>query len=1506
MSDLHMSPAPGTRFVHHAGDLLNFSLRGAPAHWQARLRTNIGRADRIRDEIVHSHFQKLPLAGASWRDIPMSQEGGEWKLVLPLTEVGWFRAKAYAVDERGSQHWPGGPDLGISVHPSWTRTANTIYCAFPRMFGAWSKKRVTTRKDHETPELKKLDEARFTVIPPSGTLRDVIRELPHILETLGCRILHLLPISPAPTTFARFGRFGSPYAVQDLTGIDPALIEFDRRTTGVDQFQELTYAVHSRGARLFLDLVINHTGWGSQEWETHPEWFLRKPNGEFESPGAWSVVWEDLVELDQRHVPLWDYLAGVFLTWCRRGVDGFRCDAGYKIPVPVWQYITARVRQEFPDTVFLLEGLGGPWETTEALLGEGGMQWAYSELFQNFGGLSVGGYLEHHLRACRSAGTLVHYSETHDNARLAAHREGTSDSMPERWPSGQNREDPQPDPVSQQPNLAWSRHRNRLCALTSISGGFGFTCGVEWAATEQINVHSSRGLAWGREPNLVSELAALNRLLADHPCFFDGAKVKRLSPDGSPVVALHRVSAEGKDSVLVLLNTDPANPRTLKLDPRVWAEFCCPSHDLLRPAATPEKVITEKAAESWIEVGLDPGAAHCLSLARRPNGLSGDEYRRLRALADWARAARARVMPDAPPEVEDWRQLARQVEADPAGFLARTLVNDGSSFQPVIEWALRDRRRVTPVPPNHWLLIRDSSRFRARLTANDGSAPQQVESIPARDGFIASFPPRASGAVATLDLERYAETDPRVSASIRFLDPAPAVRLDTATPTFNGPLVLLTNNRGGMTRLGVDLGRITSKYDCLLGANLNPDVPVDRHVLAKRIRVWVNADGFITPLNGDNLVDFEIGPPAHWRFVANAGDGRSVEIHLVADMLPDLNTVVLQFSRPDTLPRVGRVLPPECDVRLTVRVDLEDRNFHWETRRSSEGENFFNARCRPISGVAAEGGNSTAAAGFEFSPASDRHLRVFVNAGVYHHQPEWSEHVPHPVEATRGMTGEGDAWSPGWFEVPLSLSGTVSLTATADPADPAPAAIDHPAHYSAVARQRALDVAGLSYSDAFGRRLVLAAQAFIVRRDGLKTVIAGYPWFLDWGRDSLICARGLLAAGLTEDVRQLLLTFGRFEENGTLPNSIHGENAANRDTSDAPLWFGIVCEEYSAALKKRVQSESAQPRESAGRKGAGEQAPLPPAPQPAFSPAENAFYDTVVDAAGRPLREVLRSIACGYLHGTSNGIRVDAQSGLVWSPPHFTWMDTNYPAATPRAGYPVEIQALWIRLLRQLAELQAKPWEGRGESWADLAHRTAKSFDNYFWLEDCGWFADCLPAAAGNPARSSPQDNALRSNCLLPIAFGLVSGERARRTVAAAARHLVVPGALRSLAPLSVIPPLPVWHNGRLLNEPNEPYWGHYEGDEDTRRKPAYHNGTAWTWTFPTFCEALVLAHDGAPAAVAAARAYLGSMATLMSEGCLGHLPEILDGDAPHTHRGCDAQAWGVTEALRVWRWVNR
>jgi len=286
-----MTPATGERIQRFVGDSVRFSLQlpdGAPAPgWSARLRTNLGRADLLRCEIIQAHTRGLPVAGASWRDLPMEPDPSGWSLELPTAEVGYFKAKAFLLDPQGWQHWPDGPDLGISVHPNAYRSANTIYCAFPRLLGQSRGPTGPATPDLESP-IRRLETFGHAVVPPSGKIRDLIRCLPHILDTLGCRILHLLPVNPTPTTYARFGRFGSPYAALDLTAVDPALVVFDKRSTGIERICELTSAVHRRGARVVIDIVINHTGWGSALQEKHPEWFLRNADGSFASPGAWN------------------------------------------------------------------------------------------------------------------------------------------------------------------------------------------------------------------------------------------------------------------------------------------------------------------------------------------------------------------------------------------------------------------------------------------------------------------------------------------------------------------------------------------------------------------------------------------------------------------------------------------------------------------------------------------------------------------------------------------------------------------------------------------------------------------------------------------------------------------------------------------------------------------------------------------------------------------------------------------------------------------------------------------------------------------------------------------------------------------------------------------------------------------------------------------------------------------------------------------------------------------
>ena len=1434
-----MTPPPGSRMVHYVGDRLRFTLeRRGPVQQgeRALLRTNLTRADRAREEVIGlagtTLSDPLTFAGASWRDIPLNPSATGWELDLPLTEVGFFRAKAYWLDAEGNQHWPEGDDLGINVHPDHLRTNNTVYCAFPRMFGPGKDAR-STRQPALEEQLSALDDRGFTVIPPSGKLRELTACVPHILETLGCRILHLLPIGPTPTTFARMGRFGSPYAQEDLAGIDPALVDFDERTTGVEQFQELAHAVHLRAGLVFLDIVVNHTGWGSRLLELRPGWFQRNPDGTFKSPGAWGVTWGDLVELDNRFPELWETVAESLLTWCRRGVDGFRCDAGYMVPLPAWQYIVARVRQEFPDCTFLLEGLGGAWEATEALLTEGGMQWAYSELFQNFSPQQLSGYLDHCLRQGARLGPLVHYSETHDNERLA--RKGA----------------------------AWSLLRNRLSALTSQCGAFGFTGGVEWLATEKIDVHQARGLAWGAEPNQVRELAALNHLLADHPCFFDGAALERLSGPDSPVLALGRRSWDGLDQCLVLVNLDPAS-RDLELDAATWARLGRPGVDLLGegPRVSP--------GPAGVTLTLGPWASHCLAPQAAPAGLSGTAYRTLRAQSAWAWQCLATVTAIESLGPAPWQDLGALAAQDPAAFLASlehldpvlarqdllaALRAARGGFPTVVPWSLADQARVVCVPPGHWLLIQDAAPFGVCL-AIPGQRPLHLRSIPVQGGFAAAVPPSALArgehpVDADILLERFQEALGQCPGRLRLLARAPLF-----APKGKDGLCLLTNGRGGMARLHADLGAVASKYDCLLAANLHPEVPCDRHVLAKRMRAWVTADGFITALDRNNLIHFDPGPPGRWVFVAPAGDGRTVQVELTMDLLPERNTLVARFQRPFGPPPLGTDLPSDRRVSITVRLDLEDRGYHGETQATDGADQHFRSHTRALEGRP----------GFLFAPDQGRRLLASSDGGAYHEAPEWSVGLPHTVEATRGMTARGDAWSPGWFELPLKHSAPATLALCADPEEPPPAELHQFVEARAQARaehlHRHAPGSGFQRRDSFGRQLLEAAMAFLARRGEGATVIAGYPWFLDWGRDTFIAARGLLAAGLDPEVRSILLTFAPFEDRGTLPNALSADSTADRDTSDAPLWFALAAEEAHAHLGDALYGE---------------------------------------DVGGRTLGQVLAAIALGYLDGTPNGIRVDAGTGLVWSPSHFTWMDTNYPAGTPRQGYPVEIQALWIRLLRQLARMEAPAPRG---PWAQWAERATASLD-LFWDEGLGHFHDLLAAAPGGGAAVAQPDGLLRPNQIFLVSLGLVTGDRARRAVAAVQRHLLVPGALRSLAPLPAPVPLAITGPGGLLNDPMHPYWGRYEGDEDTRRKPAYHNGTAWVWLLPSFCEALVRAWEFRPEALAAARAYAGSLDALLTAGCVGQLPEILDGDAPHGQRGCDAQAWSATEGLRVWLMLN-
>ena len=313
-----------------------------------------------------------------------------------------------------------------------------------------------------------------------------------------------------------------------------------------------------------------------------------------------------------------------------------------------------------------------------------------------------------------------------------------------------------------------------------------------------------------------------------------------------------------------------------------------------------------------------------------------------------------------------------------------------------------------------------------------------------------------------------------------------------------------------------------------------------------------------------NLASFDAGPPAVWQFVANAGDGRTVEIELRAEMLEGKNTTVFHFSRPAAERAHGKQLPADADVRLTVRFDIEDRNFHWETKRNGGADYHFSTNTHPLQ---TPNPNPNSHIGFAFTPAPDRQLarvcgrrRIPSAAGVVrkHSRIRSSKAADRPAAATLTVPAGLNCRCP---KARVSRSSR-RRKRTSFVAEFSPLA-------TAAAKARTDNTPESGKRRPFEEQLLRAAKQFVVRRDQGKTVIAGYPWFLDWGRDTLICARGLLAAGMVEEVKQFLLTFARFEKDGTLPNTIHGNDVSNRDTSDAPLWFALACEELALAQDRR-------------------------------------------------------------------------------------------------------------------------------------------------------------------------------------------------------------------------------------------------------------------------------------------------------------------------------------------------
>ncbi len=445
----------------------------------------------------------------------------------------------------------------------------------------------------------------------------------------------------------------------------------------------------------------------------------------------------------------------------------------------------------------------------------------------------------------------------------------------------------------------------------------------------------------------------------------------------------------------------------------------------------------------------------------------------------------------------------------------------------------------------------------------------------------------------------------------------------------------------------------------------------------------------------------------------------------------------------------------------------------------------------------------------------------------------WYGGLEYSAERERGFDFTEDLFNAFILKFDLSKRKRVCVIASTEPHE-----IKNFEEYKnrEIERRRQI-VAAAPSDDEFVCALTLAAEQFIVARGEQKTIIAGYHWFSDWGRDTMIALPGLtLVTGRAEIARSILLEFARHVDRGMLPNRFPDAGVEPEyNTVDATLWFF----EAVRALLDYTND-----------------------------------YEFVRDK----LYEVLIGIIDWHVRGTRHNIQVD-EDGLLASGAEgaqLTWMDAKVDdwVVTPRRGKPVEIQALWYNALRVMEHLAQKFADTEREKfYGELAAHAHASFNQKFWNEERGCLFDVIDGER--------RDAAIRPNQIFAVSLlhTLLSAERARSVVQTVERELLTPYGLRSLAPTDTA------------------YRGRYEGDL-LSRDGAYHQGTVWAWLIGPYITAYLKvsgsgARDEAAAMLKPFHKHLG-------EAGLGQVSEIFDGDEPHTPRGCIAQAWSVAEILRA------
>jgi predicted glycogen debranching enzyme len=476
-----------------------------------------------------------------------------------------------------------------------------------------------------------------------------------------------------------------------------------------------------------------------------------------------------------------------------------------------------------------------------------------------------------------------------------------------------------------------------------------------------------------------------------------------------------------------------------------------------------------------------------------------------------------------------------------------------------------------------------------------------------------------------------------------------------------------------------------------------------------------------------------------------------------------------------------------------------------------------------------------------FETAPDIYIQV--PGATYQAVNKWYYKFNYLQERYRGLDCQEDLFNHGFFRVNLKDGDALNIMiSTENPRGKNPDTL-----FEAEKNRKLSLLKGIP-GDLL-RQLVLAADQFIVKREvpgesvsdqpvALKTVIAGYHWFTDWGRDTMISLPGLcLQTGRFEDAKKIIAVFAKSVSQGMLPNRFQDNNEPPEyNNADGTLWYFNAVYNYLRATNDRrfILNE---------------------------------------------ILPVLKDIIEWHFKGTRYHIHVDSDGLLFAGEPgqQLTWMDARVGnwVVTPRMGKPVEIEALWYNALKIFETLLAL--NGESDSVGNMlkkSEQAKKSFEEKFWHDEGNYLFDTLDET-GRP------DASLRPNQIfaLSLPFHLIEGEKARAVMEIVRAKLYTPVGLRSISP----------------DDPN--YKGHYGGDASTRDS-SYHQGTVWSWLLGPYVEAGM--KTGGDAFREEAAAIIEHFSYHLNEGCIGSVSEIFDGDAPHHPRGCVAQAWGVAEMLRV------